>query len=122
MSELHVVLIFCEKKSETVAKHRINQSKITLFRLAIPKMSVLGGMGILVFFGVWGPFRPPNSAKLFLAGPITAPQGKKKVRKIYFFDRQWVQTPAKPRFIEIEIEKSRFLIRKKSTPNYPEIC
>ena len=42
---------------------------------------------------------------------------------IFFIKRRGlVQTPAKPRFIEIEIEKSRFLIEKKSTPSYPEIC
>ena len=38
--ELHLVAIFCEKKSETVTKHRINQSKLTLFRLAIPIMKL----------------------------------------------------------------------------------
>ena len=60
------------------------------------------------FFWGFGAFRPPNSAKLFLAGPITAPLEKKKgLQNYYFFARQWVQNPAKPRFIEIEIEKSR---------------
>ena len=34
--EMHLVAIFCEKKSETVTKHKVNQSKIVLFRLAIP--------------------------------------------------------------------------------------
>ena len=37
--ELHLVAIFCEEKSETVAKHRVTWSNITLFRLAIPKMA-----------------------------------------------------------------------------------
>ena len=79
-----------------------------------------GGWGkkveILVFLGVLGPFRPPNSAKLFFGpAPLQRPKGEKKVR-------QWVQTSAKPRFIEIEIEKNRCLIEIFLTPNYPEIC
>ena len=52
----------------------------------------------------------------FWPAPLQRPEGKKK-SAIFFFDHQWVQTPAKPRFIEIEIEKSRFLIEKNSTPN-----
>ena len=35
----HLAAIFCEKKPETVAKHRVTRSKIALFRLAIPKMA-----------------------------------------------------------------------------------
>ena len=57
---------------------------------------------IFVFFEVLGAFRPPNSAKLFLGQPHYSALRKKKVR-IFFFDRQWVQTTAKPLFIEIEI-------------------
>ena len=52
----------------------------------------------------------------FWPAPLQRPKGNKKVSKKKI-DRQWVQTSAKPRFIEIEIEKSRFLIEKKSTPN-----
>ena len=37
--ELHLGAIFCEKRSETVAKHNVTRSKITPFRLAIPKMA-----------------------------------------------------------------------------------
>ena len=55
----------------------------------------------------------------FWPAPLQRPK-EKKVRN-FFFDRQWVQTPAKPRFIEIEIEKKK-LIKKMSSPNYPEIC
>ena len=36
--ELHLVASFCEKKSERVSE-RVTQSKITLFRPAIPKMA-----------------------------------------------------------------------------------
>ena len=41
--ELHLVAIFCEKKSETVAIHRVTRSKNTLFRLAMPKMACFRG-------------------------------------------------------------------------------
>ena len=53
----------------------------------------------------------------FWPAPLQRPKEKKKKVRKKKIDRQWVQTPAKPRFIEIEIEKSRFLIEKKSTPN-----
>ena len=72
--ELHLAAIVCEKKSETVAKYRVARSKIALFRLAIPKMAGVWGKKVeFSCFGGFGAFRPPNSAKLFLAGPITAP-------------------------------------------------
>ena len=74
-------------------------------------------MEILVFFGGLGPFRPPNSAKLFLGQPHYSALRKEKKSPHFFSDLKWVQTCAKPRFIEIEIEKSRFLIEKISTPN-----
>ena len=78
---------------------------------------------IFVFFEVLGAFRPPNSAKLFLGQPHYSALREKKVRKIIFFNRQWVQTPAKPLFIEIEIEKSRALVEKKNRPQItPKIC
>ena len=51
--ELHLVAIFCEKKSETVAKHRINQKKITPFRLAIPQMAGFFGEKVEIL-GFWG--------------------------------------------------------------------
>ena len=66
--------------------------------------------GIFVFFGCFG------------ASPHYSGLRGKKVRKTIFFDRQWVQTIAKPLFIEIEIEKKSIFDRKNSTPNYPEIC
>ena len=72
--KLHLVAIFCENKSETVTKHRVTRSKIAPFRLEYPKWRGFGKKsGILVFFGGFGAFRPPNSAKLFLVSPITAP-------------------------------------------------
>ena len=50
---MHLAAIFCEKKSETVAKHRVTRLKITLFRLAIPKMAgVWKKSGIFAFFGL----------------------------------------------------------------------
>ena len=55
--ELHLAAIFCEKKSETVAKHRVTRSKITLFRLAIPKMAGVWGkkkVEFSCFLGFWG--------------------------------------------------------------------
>ena len=88
-----------------------------------PRPNILGFrlLEIFVFFGGLGPSRPPNSAKLFLGQPHYSGLRKKKVH-IFFFDRQWVETSAKPRFTEIEIEKkNRFLIEKFLTPNYPEI-
>ena len=72
-----------------------------------------------VFWG-FGAFRPPNSAKLFLGQPHYSALRDKKVRN--FFRPPMGPNPAKPRFIEIEIEKSRFLIEKKMDPNYPKIC
>ena len=84
--ERYLVAIFCEKRSETVAKHMINQSKITLFRPAIPKMAVFAGkIEILVFFGGLGPFRPPNPAKLFLGQPHDSALRGKKFRSYFFF-------------------------------------
>ena len=77
--ELHLVAIFCEKKSETVTKHRVTWSKITLFRLAIPKMAGFWKKsGIFVFFGGFGAFRPPSSAKLFLGQPRYSALREKK--------------------------------------------
>ena len=70
------------------------------------------------FFGGLGPFRPPNSAKLFLGQPHYSGLRKKK-SAIFFFDRQWVQTPAKPRFIEIELGKKIIFDRKKIDPTLP---
>ena len=70
--ELHLAAIFCENKSETVAKHRINQSKNCPF---VAGNTQNGGfwkkMEIFVFFGALGAFRPPNSASYFWASPIT---------------------------------------------------
>ena len=61
--DLHLVAIFCEKKSETVG---VTRSKITLFRLAMPKMAGVWKkkLNFRVFWG-FGAFRPLNSAKLF---------------------------------------------------------
>ena len=65
--------------------------------------------GIFVFFGVLGLSVLRILLSYFWPAPLQRPkEKKKKVRKIIFFGRQWVQTPAKPRFIEIEIEKSNF--------------
>ena len=62
-----LVAIFCEKRSETVAKHRVTRSKITLFLLAIPKIAGFWKKRWnFRVFGGFGAFRPPNSAKLFL--------------------------------------------------------
>ena len=85
--------------------------KLPLFGWQYPKWR--GFEKKSVFLGVLGGFRPPNSAKLFL-GPK-----EKKVRN-FFSDRQWVQTPAKPLFIEIEIEKKSIFGRKKFDPKLPQ--
>ena len=91
---------FCEEKSETVTKHRVTRSKITLFRLAIPKMAgVWKKKWNFRVFGGFGGFRPPNSAKLFWGQPhYRRPKGKKKsskknrppvgpnLRHIFFFE------------------------------------
>ena len=70
---LHLVAIFCEKKPETVAKHRVTRSKITLFRLAIPKMvGVWKKNGIFVFFGGLGLSGLRILLSYFWASPITA--------------------------------------------------
>ena len=60
---------------------------------------VLGGWdlsGLRILLVIFGP------------APLQRPKEKKKFAKYIFFDRQWVQTSAKPRFIEIEIEKNDF--------------
>ena len=83
--ELHLVAIFCEEKSETVRKHRVTRSKITLFRLAIPKMAGFWKKkkrNFGVFWG-FGAFRPPNSAKLFLGQPHYSALREKKVRNFF---------------------------------------
>ena len=72
-----------------------------------------------MFFGVLGLSGLRILLSYFWTAPLQRPK-EKKVRNYFFFDRQWVQTPAKPRFIEIEIEKNRFLIEKKKMTN-PEI-
>ena len=121
MPELHLVAIVCEKKSETATKHNLvknypfsagnTQNGVGFFGGKSEKFGV---------FGVLGPFRPPNSAKLFLGQPHYSALGGGESPQ-FFSDLKWVQNCAKPRFIEIEIEKSRFLIEKNSTPNYPKI-
>ena len=56
VQELHLAAFFCEKRSETVAKHRVTWSKITLFRLAIPKMAGFWKKKVefSCFLGFWG--------------------------------------------------------------------
>ena len=122
MPELHLAAIFCEKKSETVAKHRVTQSKITLFWLEIPKMAGFWEKsGIFAYFGVLGLSGLRILLSYFWPAQLRRPKQKKSTQ-IFFLTANGSKPPAKPRFIEIEIEKSRFLIEKKSTPNYPEIC
>ena len=72
--------------------------------------------GIFVFFWVWGLSGLRILLSYFWPAPLQRPKGKKKSAKYIFSDRQWVQTPAKPLFIEIEIRKNRFLIEKKNRP------
>ena len=76
--ELHLVAIFCEKKSETVTKHGVTRSKNALFRLAMPKMAGFWKKkwNFRVFRG-FGAFRPPNSAKLFVGQPHYSALGEK---------------------------------------------
>ena len=56
LPELHLVEIFCEKKTQTVAKHSVTRSKITLFRLAIPNMAGFWKKKVefSCFLGFWG--------------------------------------------------------------------
>ena len=72
-----------------------------------------------MFFGVLGLSGLRILLRHFWSAPLQRPK-EKKVRKKKI-DLKWVQTCAKPRFIEIKIEKRQFLIGKKSTPNYPKI-
>ena len=77
--ELDLVAIFCEKKSETVAKHGANQSNITLFRLAIPKMAVFGkksGNFSVFVFGVWGLSGLRILLSYFWPAPLLRPKEK----------------------------------------------
>ena len=71
--ELHLAAIFCEKRSETVAKHRVTWSKITPFRLAIPKMAGVWEkkVEIFVFFGGLGLSDLRILLSYFWASPIT---------------------------------------------------
>ena len=78
--------------------------------------------GIFGVFWCFGAFRPPNSAKLFLAGPITAPQGKKKSAIFFSSTADGSKPPPKHVLSKSKLKKKSILIEKKSTPNYPEIC
>ena len=119
--ELHLAAIFCERKSETVAKHRVTRSKLPFFGWQYPKWRFWGEWKIWCFLGVWGLSGLRILPSYFWASRITAPYGK-KVRNCFFRPSMGPNHTAKPRFIEIEIEKSQFLIGKISTPNFPEIC
>ena len=115
MPKLHLVAIFCEKKSETVAKHRVTRSKITLFRLAIPKMAGFWKKkwNFRVFWG-FGAFRPPNSAKLFLGQPHYSLRGKKKwvwKKNLFFFgNKEFWKTALSP----LKITPISFFCKKKN--------
>ena len=71
-----------------------------------------------MFFGVSG----LSGLRILLSYFWPAPLQRKKEKKVrnFFFDRQWVQTSAKPLCIEIEIEKSRFLVKKFGTQITPK--
>ena len=53
--ELHLAAIFCEKKSETVAKHRVTRSKLPFFGWQYPKWRGFGKkVELSCFLGFWG--------------------------------------------------------------------
>ena len=79
--ELHLVAIFYEKKSETVTKHRVTRSKITLFRLAIPKMAGFWKKKSGIF-GVLGLSGLRILLSYFWPAPLQRPKGKKSA---FFF-------------------------------------
>ena len=68
--ELHLVAIFCEKKSETVTKQG-NSVKNYPFSAGNTQTGGLGGkkQNFRIFTSL-GAFQPPISGKLFLASPI----------------------------------------------------
>ena len=57
---------------------------------------------------------------IFGPAPLLRPKGE-KISKKKKIGLKWVQTCAKPRFIEIEIEKRRFLIEKKNRPQVQDL-
>ena len=75
--------------------------------------------GIFGVFGVLGSSGLRILLSYFWPAPLQRPKEKKKTT-IFFFDRQWVQTRAKPLFIEIEIEKKSIFGRKKIDPKLPQ--
>ena len=73
---------------------------------------------IFVFFGVLGPVRSPNSAKLLLASPITAPQGKKKSANNFFSTANGSKPPSN-HVLSKSKKKTPIFDQKKFDPTLP---
>ena len=97
--EQHLVAIFCEKTSETVTKHRVIRSKITLFRLTMPKMAGVWKKKVefSCFFGVLGLSGLQILLSYFWAAPLQRPKGKKSPQ-IYIFRPPMGPNPRQPTF------------------------